>query len=152
MYFVHVLCWKIKLLLLLVFLTSPCGRIRQVVFICSSHRDTYCQFTFSHWPLSLRSVLSVCHISIYYLYWNELPFSPREIAKKYLLHESVTSFPVKTLNSRTRNTGIPVFAFNWDLVTYILYTKHCAISSTANLCIWPLFVPFVAAAAARGGR
>ena len=67
----------------------------------------------------------------------------------------VTSFPVKTLNchiSRTMHTGIPVYAVNWDLVTSILYAKNRSISSTGTLCIWPLFVPFDPAAAARGRR
>ena len=67
----------------------------------------------------------------------------------------VTSFPVKTLNchiSRTRPTGIPMFAVNWDLVTSILYTKNRTISSTGTLCNWPLFEPFDPAAAARGRR
>ena len=67
----------------------------------------------------------------------------------------VTSFPVKTLNcpiSRTRHTRIPVFALNWDLVTSIIYIKNRAISLTGSLRIWPLFVPFDPAAAARGRR
>ena len=54
--------------------------------------------------------------------------------------------------SQTRHTGIPVFALNWDLVTSILYTKHRANSSKGTLGIWPLFVPFDPAAAARGRR
>ena len=63
--------------------------------------------------------------------------------------------PVKILNchiSRTRHTGIQIFAPNWDLVTSSLYTKNRAISSKGTLCIWPLFVPFDPAAAARGRR
>ena len=70
------------------------------------------------------------------------------VKRSYLL-------PAKTLNchiSRTRHTGIPVFAVIWDLVTPILYTKDHAISSMGTLCIWPLFVPFDPAAAARGRR
>ena len=63
--------------------------------------------------------------------------------------------PRENLNchiSRIRHTGIPVFAHNWDLVTSILYTKNRANSSTGTLGIWPLFVPFDPAAAARGRR
>ena len=139
-----------------VFLTSPRGRIRRVVFICSSHRDTYLQFTISHWPLSLRSVLSVCHISINHLYRKWVVFFPaRNCSELPSAWSGVTSFPVQTLRchiSGTRQTGIPVFALNWDRVTSILYTKNRAISSTGTLCIWPLILPFDPAAAARGRR
>ena len=48
----------------ILFLTSPRGRVRHVVFIYSSHRATYFKFTISQWLLSLRSVLSVCHTPI----------------------------------------------------------------------------------------
>ena len=67
----------------------------------------------------------------------------------------VTSFPLKTWTShisRTRYTRIPVFVLNWDLVTSILHPKNRAISSTGTWRIWPLFVPFDPAAAARGRR
>ena len=125
-------------------------------FVCSSHRDTYFHFTISHWLLSLLSVLSVCHISINHLLWKLVAFYPAQNCKELPSSWSgVTFFPVKTLNchiSRTRHTGIPVFALNWDLVTPILYIKHRANSSKGTLGIWPLFVPFDPAAAARGRR
>ena len=150
------MCFKRRHSVPSVFLTSPCGRIRHVVFICSSHRDTYFQFTISHWLLSLRSVLSVCLISINHLWWKWVAFFPAWNCKELPSSWSgVTSFPVKTLNchiSRTRHTGISVFALNWDLITSILCTKNRAISSTGTLCIWPLFVPFDPAAAAWGRR
>ena len=125
-----------------VFLTLPRGRIKHVVFICWSHRDTYFHFTISHWFLSLRSVLSVGHMSINYLYWKWVTFFPA--LNCYVLPSSwsgVTSFPAKTLNCHifwTRHTRIPVFALNWDLVTSILYTKYRAISSKGTLRVWPL--------------
>ena len=53
------MCFKRRHSVPIMFLTSPRGRTRHVVFICSSHRDTYFQFTISHWLLSLRSVLFV---------------------------------------------------------------------------------------------
>ena len=62
----------------IVFLTSPRCRIRHVFFIYSSHRDTYFQFTISQWLLSLRSVLSVCHISINHLKWKWVAFFPAQ--------------------------------------------------------------------------
>ena len=137
-------------------LTSPRGRIRHVVFICSSHRDTYFQFTITHWLLSLRSVLSVCHISINHLWWKWVAFFPaRNCQELPSSWSGVTSFPVKISNchiSRIRHTGIPVFAPKWDLVTSILYTINLAISSTGTLKIWPWFVPFDPAAAAQGRR
>ena len=127
-----------------------------VVFICSSHRDTNVQFIISHLLLSLRSVLSVCHISINRLKWKWAAFFPaRNCYELPSSWSGVTSFPAKNLNcpiSRTRHTRIPVFALNWDLVTSIPYTKNRAISSTGTLRIWPLFVPFDPAAAARGRR
>ena len=70
-----------------VLVTSPRGRIRHLVFISLSHRDTYFQFTISHWLLSLRSVVSGCHIAEDISNENELPSSPREIATSYLLRE-----------------------------------------------------------------
>ena len=113
-------------------------------------------FTISHWLLSLLSVLSVCHISINHLLRKWVAFFPARNCKELPSSWSgVTSFPVKTLNchiSRTRHTGIPVFALNWDLVTSILYAKYRANSSKGTLGIWPLFVPFDPAAAARGRR
>ena len=39
------MCFKRRHSVPIVFLTSPRGRIRHVVFTCSSHRDTYFQFT-----------------------------------------------------------------------------------------------------------
>ena len=150
------MCFKRRHSVPIVFLTLPRGRIRHVVFVCSSHRDTYFHFTISHWLLSLLSVLSVCHISINHLLRKWVAFFPARNCKELPSSWSgVTSFPVKTLNchiSRTRHTGIPVFALNWDLVTSILYTKHRANSSKRTLGIWPLFVPFDLAAAARGRR
>ena len=152
------MCFKRRHSVPIVFLISPRGRIRHVVFVCSSHRDTYMyfHFTISLWLLSLLSVLSVCHISINHLLRKWVAFFPARNCKELPSSWSgVTSFPVKTLNchiSRTRHTGIPVFALNWDLVTSILYTKHRANSSKGTLGIWPLFVPFDPVAAARGRR
>ena len=146
------MCFKRHHSVPIVFLRSLRGRIRHVVFTCSSPRDTYFQFTISHWLLSLRSVLSVCHISINHLQCKWVAFFPAR--NSYELPSSwsgVTSFPVKTLNCHiSRTTRIPVFALNWDLVTSILYTKTRAISSTGTLRIWPLFVPFDPAATPRG--
>ena len=150
------MCLKCHHSVPIVFLTSPRGRIRHVVFICWSHHDTYFRFTISDWLLSLRSVLSICHISINHLWLKWVTFFPARNC--YELPSScsgVTFFLVKTLHchiSRTKHTRIPVFALNWDLVISILCTKNHAISSKGTLRIWPLFVPFDPAAAARGRR
>ena len=147
------MCFKCRHSVPIVFLTSPRGHIRLVVFVCSSHRDTYFHFTISHWLLSLRSVLSVCHISLNHLLWKWVAFYPARNCKELpSTWSGVTSFPVKTLNchiSRTWHTWILVFALNWDLFTSILYTKNRANSSKGTLGIWPLFVPFDPAAAVR---
>ena len=93
------MCFKRRHSVPTVFLTSPRGRIRHVVFVCSSHRDTYFHFIISHWLLSLRSVLSVCHISINHLLWKWVAFFPARNCKELPSSWSgVTSFPVKTLN------------------------------------------------------
>ena len=90
------MCFKRRHSVPIVFLTSPRGRIRHVVFFCSSHRDTYFQFTISHWLLSLRSVLSVCHISINHLLWKWVAFFPARNCKESPSSWSGdTSFPVK---------------------------------------------------------
>ena len=146
------MCFKRRHSVPILFLTSPPGRIRHVVFVCSSHRDTYFHFTISHWLLSLLSVLSVCHISINHLLRKWVAFfharNYKELPSSW---SGVTSFPVKTLNchiSRTRHTGIPVFAINWDLVTSI-YTPNIARIHQRELWV---FVPFDPAAAARGRK
>ena len=59
------MCFKRRHSVPIVFLTSPRGRIRHVVFICSSHRNTYFQFTISHWLLSLCSVLYHIYLMSY---------------------------------------------------------------------------------------
>ena len=142
------MCFKRRHSVPIVFLTSPRGRIRHVVFVCSSHRDTYFHFTISHWLLSLLSVLSVCHISMNHLLRKWVAFFPARNCKELPSSWSgVTSFPVKTLNchiSRTRHTGIPVFALNWDLVTSILYTKHRAPIHQRELWIFgPYLCPLI---------
>ena len=57
------MCFKRHYYVPIVFLTSPRGRIRHVFFICSSHRDTYFQFTISHWLLSLLSLIRLSYIN-----------------------------------------------------------------------------------------
>ena len=150
------MCFKRHQSVPIVFLTSLCGCIRHVVFICSSHRDTFFQFTISQWFLSLRSVLSVCHTSIKHFWWKWVTFFPaRNCYELPSSGSGVTSFPVKTLNchiSQTRHTRIPSFALNWNIVSSILCTKNRAISSPGALRVWPLFVSFDPAVAARGRR
>ena len=115
-------------------------------------------FPFHYFTLAPFFAFSLifCHISINHLLRKWVAFFPARNCKELPSSWSgVTSFPVKTLNchiSRTRHTGIPVFALNWDLVTSILYTKHRANSSKGTLGIWPLLVPFDLAAAARERR
>ena len=134
------MCFKRHHSVPIVLLTSPRGRIRHLVFIYSSHRDIHFQFTISQWLLRLRSVLSACHISINHLSWTGVTFFP--VRNCYELPSSwsgVTSFPVKNLNchiSRTRHTRIPVFAFNWYLVTSILYIKKIARFHSQELCVF----------------
>ena len=74
--------------LIYVFLTSPHSLIRQVVSVCSSHRDTYFHFTIliGSIPCVQSNLFVICHKTI----GNEaeLPTSPRKIAISYLLHET----------------------------------------------------------------
>ena len=139
-----------------VFLTSPRGCIRHAVFICSSHRDTYIQFTISYWLLFVRSFLSVFIYQWNNLQWKWVTFYPgRNCNQLPSSWSGVTSFRVETLNchiSRIRSTRIPAFLLNLDLVTTILYTKIHAISSSGTLRIWPVFMSFDRAAAAQGRR
>ena len=141
------LSFLMSIIFLNVFQTSP---------FCPYCVPDIATWSYSHWLLSLRSVLSVCHISINHLYWKWVAFFPARNCKELPSSWSgVTSFPVQTLNchiSRTGHTWIPVFTLNWDRVTSIIYTTNRTISSTGTLCIWPLFVPFDPAAAARGRR
>ena len=147
------MCFKRRHSVPIVFLTSPRGRIRHVVFVCSSHRDTYFYFTLA--PFFAFSLICLSYINESFVTKMSCLLPARNCKELPSSWSGVTSFPVKTLNchiSRTRHTGIPVFALNWDLVTSILYTKHRANSSKGTLGIWPLFVPFDPAAAARGRR
>ena len=147
------MCFKRRHSVPIVFLTSPRGRIRHGVFVCSSHRDTYFYFTLA--PFFAFSLICLSYINNHLLRKWVAFFPARNCKELPSSWSGVTSFPVKTLNchiSRTRHTGIPVFALNWDLVTSILYTKHRANLSKGTLGIWPLFVPFNPAAAARGRR
>ena len=139
----------------IVFQTSPRGHQTRGfhLLITSWHIFPVHHFTLAHFFAFSRICLSYVNKSFV---MKRVTFFPA--LNCYELPSSwsgVTSFPVKTLNShisRTRHIKIPVFAFNRDLVTFILYTKNRMISSTGTLHIWPLFVPFDPAAAARGRR
>ena len=54
------MCFKRYHSVSIVFLTSPRGCIRHVVFICSSHRDTYFQFTLA--PFFALSLICLSYI------------------------------------------------------------------------------------------
>ena len=157
------MCFKRHHSVLNVFLASPRGRIRHAVFFCSSHRDTYLNFTISYRLNSVRSVsfvLVYIYICIYiYIYISRIYIYIKSFVRKtsYLLpraklllvslymKRSFTFFPAKILDchiSRTRHTRNPAFALNFYLVTPIIYIKNQAISTTgtylAPVCaVWP---------------
>ena len=103
-----------------------------------------------YWPLSVGSVLSVCHKSIKWFIMKTSYFLPRAkfLPGTYFMNRSYLlpceNFKLPYLPSEARQYLYP----NWDLVKSILYSKNYTISCTGTLRIWPLFVPFDPAATA----
>ena len=134
------MCFKRHHSFPIVFLTSPRGRIRHVVFICSSHRDTYSVHHFTLAPFFAFSLICLSYINqSFVMKWVTL-FPARNCYELPSSWNGVTSFPMKTLNwhiSRTRHTRISVFALNGDLVTSILNTKKF---HPGKLCVSGLYL------------
>ena len=151
------MCLKRRHSVPIVFLTSPRGRIRHVVFVCSSHRDTFPVHFFTLAPFFAFSLICLSYINkSFIMKMNKwVAFFPARNCKVTFFMKRSYLLPRENFNchiSRTRHTGIPVFAFRWYLVTSILYTKNRANSWKGTWGIWPLFVSFDPAAAARGRR
>ena len=101
--------------------------------MCSSHRDNYFQFAILLWPLSVGTVLSVCHMSIKSLVMKISYLLPHAkllpvtfFMNRSYLH-SHENFKLSYFQNEARYD--PAFPLHLDLVKSILCSKNYAISS-----------------------